>query len=280
MATPPQNIAAAAVDAGREFQAIQTAIVRLAVRLRPKCRLFLLTPTGDTRPLTDAGALQARLLGFLGHAQQRIGTAGVHAQDQGTVAAWSAAKGGFFEVLCLLATLDRLPPARPVKIPDVFGRFFPIPISDVQGPAYLWFQPNIIETKSGLRARPDLAIARSDQQLDENTIVSVIECKWGKNLTAALVRTEFGKAFDLQVTSYTIVSYMGAPDRLKDGARLLGVDLIDFGLGTPQREAYLRQERDLGQDLAERLAIVRAEAHFASMVRKTADASSRKMLPA
>jgi hypothetical protein len=278
MAATPQDIATAALEAKKEFQAIQTTIVQMAVRLRSQCRLYLVTPAEETKPLTEPGALQARFLGFLNKAQQRIGGGVVHAQNQAIVAAWNVAKGGFFEVLCLLATLDRLPPASRVKIPNVFGGFRPIPVADAQGPAYLWFQPNIIKTKSGLRARPDLAIARSAQQLDETTIVSVTECKWGKNLTAALVRTEFGKAFDLQVTSYTIVSYKGASDRLKDAARLLGIDVVDFGLGTPQREAYLRQERDLGEDLAERLAIVRTEARFASILQRTAEASGQKML--
>lgn len=278
MVNSPQGAAAGAAEAGREFRAIQDAIVRLASRLASKCRLCLSTPKGGMKRITEPGALEELFQDFLNKARQRIGTTGPHALNRATLAAWNLAKGGFFEVLCLLATLDRLPPTRPVKIPNVFGRFNPIPVADAQGPAYVWFQPSDIPTQSDLKARPDLVISRSEQILDKSTIVSVTECKSGKNITTALIRTEFGKAFDLQVTSYTIVCYKGASNRLKNGARLLGLDVIDFGLGTPQRDEVLRQERDLGEDLAESLALARGEARFASIVRRTAEASRRKML--
>jgi hypothetical protein len=101
MIISPQEIAARAIEAGREFQAIQAAIVRLAQRLEAKCRLFLSTPTGAMQRITEPGALLARFQDFLNKAQQRFGTAGPHAANLATVAA--------YRVYCCSGEFDACP---------------------------------------------------------------------------------------------------------------------------------------------------------------------------
>ena len=121
-----------------------------------------------------------------------------------------------------------------------------------------------------MQARPDIVIATSNKKVDSVTIVNVVECKCRSLLDAQDIRREFGKAFDMDVRSYTVLSYYETPQRLKDAAKKLGIDLIDFGLSTSLRQDYLTGQRNLGYDLAETLESVRRSEWFIRTIEHSA----------
>jgi hypothetical protein len=190
--------------------------------------------------------------------------------------AWRTFKGIILEVLVLLSTLVKLRPVRNIELPNAFSPSIPIPVDENGNPQFIWCQPSISDSTSGMLARPDIVIATSDQSLDEKTIISIVECKCRSQLNAQDIRKEFGKAYDLKVQSYTILSYYETPQRLKDAAKKLGIDLKDFGLGTDMRDEYLTGQRDLGHDLAETLEEARRAKSFVKTLQITAAAAVTK----
>ena len=71
------------------------------------------------------------------------------------------------------------------------------------------------------------------------TIVRIIECKARKSIGAQVIRAEFGKAYDLKVTSYLIWSFFTPSERAIRGAKALGLDLEPLGFDTDMREELI-----------------------------------------
>jgi len=104
-----------------------------------------------------------------------------------------------------------------------------------------------------MNARADIAITNSSKEVSKDTIISLIECKCKDPLDSTDIRKEFGKAVDLEVESYRIVVYHKVKERFKIAAKQLGINLIEFGLYTSERENYIQRKKILEEDLAENL---------------------------
>jgi hypothetical protein len=165
--------------------------------------------------------------------------------------AWRDAKGYFVEILCLLSYLSKFQPTDSrVTSYNIFQKVGPIPIIDDGKKRYLWYQPTVKETKTGMVARPDIVITDSEKEVNHKTIVNMTECKCREQITASDIRSEFGKAYDLRVDSFTVVVFYKISEHLKNAALQLGIELVELGLYTPDRQKYLSGEISLEQNLS------------------------------
>ena len=158
------------------------------------------------------------------------------------------------EIVCLLSTLCK---ADQIHYPDdfdPFDRVFRVPIVDDGQERYVWTRPVLEGTNSGFKAQPDIVITNSSDAVTRQNIVDIIECKCRKVLNAKDIRAEFGKAYDLDTTSYTIVSYYEQKQRLIDQARTLGLTVIPFVLSqTEGRDDYLKTPKKICDEMGKRL---------------------------
>ncbi len=191
---------------------------------------------------------------------------------------WRTLKGPLLEILVLLSTLIKLHPLKKIELENILTPNIPIPVNDNNNVRFIWCRPLIMNSTSGMQARPDIVIATSDKKLDDTSIVSVVECKCRSQLDAQDIRREFGKAFDMKVRSYIILSYHETPQRLKDAAGKLGMELKDFGLSTSMRQTYLAGMRDMGHDLADVLESARHVERFVRTLEQSAIIADSKKL--
>src|SRR5207248_1062978 len=87
--------------------------------------------------------------------------------------------------------------------------------------------PNVVATLSGMNACPDIVITNEDT-VSQETVIAIRECKCHRRLQSDEIRKECGKATDLTVSSYVIVSYYSVPDRKRRGARGLGLNIEEL----------------------------------------------------
>jgi len=193
--------------------------------------------------------------------------------------AWQISKGYFLETLCLLAVLKKFRPAAS-KTNDflLFKKIGPIPISDKGKLIFLWYQPTVKISKSGMPAKPDIVLTNTDKDVSKETITSIIECKCRENISASDLRNEFGKAFDLEVNSYLIVTYYSVSQSLIEAAKRLGIELIDFGLYSAEREKYLQRETMLEEVLSNKIVKSYEESSFSQNLSKIAAIAKEKIL--
>jgi hypothetical protein len=163
------------------------------------------------------------------------------------VSAWNHRKGAYLEYLSLLATLAQYDPA------NTASRRFELTQSVSQRPLvrrdtgvtqFLWTQPTIPAIVSGMKARPDLLIAY-EPIISETSVFTIRESKH-RRLQAATIRSEFGKAFDLRVRSYVLVSYYRVPRKTCMAANQLGLEVEALDLGE-------RERRPSAEDLSEKV---------------------------
>lgn len=193
------------------------------------------------------------------------------------LSAWQRAKGYFLEVLCLLASFKNSQPySQKTYSIDVFRKVGPIPILKEGKKRYIWCQPSISKTKSGMYARADIAITNSNKEVSKDTIISLIECKCKDPLSSTDIRKEFGKAVDLEVESYRIVAYHEVKERFKIAAKQLGINIIEFGLYTSEREKYIQRKKILEEDLSENLLSTYKECLFRKTLSAVADSAESK----
>lgn len=130
--------------------------------------------------------------------------------------------------------------------------------------------------KSGLKAVPDIVITNASTRVTTSNILSIIECKCRETLGANDIRSEFGKAYDLGTSSYTLVSYNSVTNSLIDAGKELGIEIQVFSLNTPEREQFIRGERDVGEDMAQKLTASRKRRMFLTAIEdKTAQIKHR-----
>jgi len=241
--------------------------------------------TGGTLPLLGSDALNQKLKEYLTRAQERLllreaehghqhtdyqsflaslSSADRHdTENRMTERAWRAAKGPFLEALCLLADLytRRSPsPAAPVPL-RLFVPTGPIQVFEGDQQRFIWVRPNVLATLSGMNACPDIVITNEDK-LSQETVIAIRECKCHRRLPSDEIRKECGKATDLIVSSYVIVSYYPVPDKKRRGARGLGLNIEELKLYAAERGAYVSGERNMTLDLARNLENADKEALF------------------
>ena len=97
-----------------------------------------------------------------------------------------------------------------------------------------------------------------------------------KRLGTHEIRAEFGKAFDLKVVSYLIWSYITPAQRIIEGAKKLGLDLVPLGFDTPRRADLIAQPENLQAHISNTLEASRREERFAkALVKVGKDVASK-----
>jgi hypothetical protein len=149
--------------------------------------------------------------------------------------AWNALRGPMFELLCLLVTLRSVDQGN-LEIHDVLAPIGPLEFEEDRMSRWLWTRPRVLESVSGMPAYPDIVVTNSSQAPTPANILRIVECKNVASIGASVIRTEYGKARDLGVASYLLLSYFRVPGKRVGAARALGLDLTDIGLYGPSRE--------------------------------------------
>jgi len=190
--------------------------------------------------------------------------------------AWRGVKGKFLEALCLMSTLTRMTPIGESFEVELFAQEGPLRVRDQDVSCFIWTQQSIQSEKSGLNAVPDIVITKTPEGVTTSNILSIIECKCRDTIGAGDLRGEFGKAFDLGSPSYILMSYNAVPQSVIDGGQALGIDVQVFSLHTPERERFLRGERDVGEDMAVKLLQGRRRRMFLTALEKRASDVRRR----
>jgi hypothetical protein len=190
--------------------------------------------------------------------------------------AWRGVKGKFLEALCLMATLTRMTPMGDSFEIELFAQEGPLRVQDQGVSCFIWTQQSVQSEKSGLKAVPDIVITKTPESVTTSNILSIIECKCRDSIGASELRGEFGKAYDLGSPSYILVSYNSVPQSVIDGGQVLGIDVQVFSLNTPERERFLRGERDVAEDMATRLALGRKRRMFLTAIENRASDVRRR----
>ena len=249
-----------------DFTAIAGAIVNLTQVLTGRYDSTVLTPQGD-KTVTSIEPLASMFDSVRQHCAKQIAQG--KATGDPTVRAWNRIKGNFLEGLALLASLhgSESTTKQRAKL-RLFGSNAQLPMAKNGDHIFLWTQHRITDTHSGLNARPDITYTNAPV-IRPDTVVSIRECKHG-GVGAKTIRSEFGKAYDLRVASYIIVSYYPLSDRLRDAASRFGLDVEALELHTDRRSAIISRAEDLGMDLAEKMARAEERSTFAERLRESA----------
>jgi hypothetical protein len=161
---------------------------------------------------------------------------------------------------------------------SLFTKVGPLRIEEDGVQRYLWAQPQLRGDYSDLTGRPDLVVTSSPDPPIPANVVRVVEVKCQKQLGAQVVRSEFGKAHDLRVTSYVIWTFYSPSPRVKTGARGLGLDLEELGFDTPRRKDLLTQPLALLSHVAHTLEQARQSHRFATALADADQEARRKLL--
>jgi hypothetical protein len=279
-----------------DFRAMTSSIQKTAESLRARFAAEVALTAGRTLPLLGSNALDEKFSVDLRRAEQSLlkeldhghkhadypsflhSLPPAHGQDTNnrvTVRAWNAAKGSFLEVLCLLADLSKRSssPAAPVPL-RLFAPTGPIEVFKGDQQQFIWAQKKLKAKLSGMDAIPDILIT-TKRKVSAETIVAIRECKCHRRLAFDEIRKECGKARDLIVSSYVIVSYYTVSDKKRRGAEGLGLKVEEVGLDSAEREEYVSGKKNMAFDLARKLENDDEEGLFRSRM-KDAGAFARE----
>jgi hypothetical protein len=190
---------------------------------------------------------------------------------------WTRLRGRLLEALCLLLTLETAKPTRRQTLNSIIRRCGPVEIEEEQTIRYVWTQPTLNETISGLKARPDLVVSTSSRDLGPDTIVRIVECKNVRQITSSMIRAEFGKAHDLKVSSYLVLTYYENSQSNILAAQSLGLDLSSVGLYGPQRLNLISGEVTVAEKVRKALVNSRKEKRFLYQLENSAQQTRRKL---
>jgi hypothetical protein len=180
------------------------------------------------------------------------------------------------EALSLLSILLRAGRVR-AGLVNIFGKLGPLEIEEDGLARYVWAQPNLRGDYSDLGGRPDLVVTSSSDPPTPSNVLRVIEVKCSKQLGAQIVRAEFGKAHDLRVATYLIWTFYAASTRVKDGARGLGLDLVELGFDIPRGEDLIRQPGALLSHVAHVQEQARRSSSFLRALEDAGQEARRKL---
>lgn len=297
----PHEVSRRARAAASEFKALVTSATTSARRLNGRFAAFL----GPCGPAHDPGAFFAmfeerrraaterharRLFPSSGQPARRLEkrfanlmdtpggeTKAVTMRNEIRLNAWHGLRGQLLEFVVLLELLnDRLwdPVTQPVDLTRPVG---PLPVPSGTELWFVWYQEAMTGAVSGLKAIPDLCVTTSPDPPSLGNVAYVIDCKNVMVLDAATVRAEAGKAYDLQVASYVLLSYNRVSERVKEGAARLGVRVVESGLDGPNRGRYLASPTALGVDVLERV-VAAVNARHTLQATNTASGAIRRKL--
>ncbi len=169
------------------------------------------------------------------------------------------------EIISLLSILSKAKKINTKEIYNILGVTGPIEIIEDEEVHFVWIQPTI-EGSCGLSGRPDIVITSTPVQATSSNTLRIIECKCRKQLSAPDIRAEFGKAHDLNVASYFIWSFKSPSEKLINGAKKLGIDLVPFGFDTDMREEFIKRPHTLLGYVSDSMERSRKEILFAKML--------------
>jgi hypothetical protein len=182
------------------------------------------------------------------------------------------------EALCLLAVLLKAEKVISKEVCNIFGRSGPLHFVEDGEDRYLWSQVSIPGKESSLGSRPDLIVTNDSKTPTAETIIRIIECKCRKSIGAQVIRAEFGKAYDLKVTSYLVWSFITPNKQAIEGARNLGLNLEALGFDTDMREKLIEDPKVLLYHVANTIESSKRENRLALMLRSAADQVDRKTI--
>jgi hypothetical protein len=166
------------------------------------------------------------------------------------------------EILSVLTVLEQADSIRSKEIRGIAERSKPIEYKTQRGIRFLWTQPKMVGSISGLIGRPDIVINDSSDSITQGNIERVIECKRVKRLGAIAVRSEFAKGYDLGVDIYHIWSFYRPSNKVIAGAKALGINIGHIGFEKGEREGRLDPEA-LWQRMSEEQRQADLELRFA-----------------
>ena len=184
------------------------------------------------------------------------------------------------EALSLLSVLLKADKVVSREVYNIFGRSGPFHFVEDGENRYLWSQVLLTGKESSLGGRPDLIVTNDSKSPTAETIIRIIECKCHKSIGAQVIRAEFGKAYDLKVTSYLIWSFITPNKRAIEGAKSLGLHLEALGFDTDMREQLIKSPEALVSHVANTIETSKREKRLAQVLRSSADQVDRKMLSA
>jgi hypothetical protein len=161
---------------------------------------------------------------------------------------------------------------------DLFGKTGPIDLMEDGVLRYLWAQPLLRGEHSHLGGRPDLILTSSREPPTPQNAIRILEAKCVRVLGTPDIRSEFGKAHDLRVSSYLIWSFYSPSDRVVAGARRLGIDLEPLGFDTDSRSTFLRDPEALIGRIANTQAQSRRASRFAAALVVAGEQARNKLL--
>lgn len=268
-----------------DLRAMANSIERTAELMRARFAVEVVLTAGRTLPLLGSNALHENFLEYLRRAERQLlrresehghkhtdypsFLASLSPADRQDTEnrmrerAWSVAKGPFLEALCLLADLEASPspsPIAPVPL-RLFAPTGPIQVFEGNQQRFIWVRPKMVGTLSGMNACPDIVIT-TEANVSKETVVAIRECKCHRRLPSDEIRKECGKARDLIVSSYVIVSYYKVSDKKRRGAEGLGLKVEEVGLDAAEREEYVSGARNMALDLGRKLLDDDKEALF------------------
>jgi hypothetical protein len=296
-----QKLALEAVD---DFRVITSAITDLGRKLDSRYELSISLDNGLRRKVTDKDlwvklfdeCLAKAKLDFL-ERQRRAGVAlssfDSHYKSIGQkgdwqaklllnrvkLSAWNQLRGGLLEALSVLTVLHTSQSNKYQQITNLIGKIGPIEIIEEGIKRFLWTQPLLDETTSGLKARPDIVITNSSRAVSPETILHIVECKNVRDINASLIRGEFGKAHDLKVSSYTILSFYEVRKSLTSAAKNLGIDLQSIELYGANRQKYISSPNSLALAVSSIIEKSRKEKRFLSLLDSSSKDARAKLLP-
>jgi hypothetical protein len=269
-----------------DFLAMSVSMAKAAASLRPRFDVQVMLESGHAVPAVASEAYARKFAEYLERSKARwlkeqaqLGKR--HAdyesflksvplanrsdvENRTTIRAWSAANGPFLEALCLLADIGKTThagPVHPVATLRLFVPWGPIEVFAAGKRQFIWVQSTIVARRSRLNACPDILITNQPTKRHAD-IVGIRDCKCHRRLPSDELRKERGKASDLMVDAYVIVTYHTQSAKLRNGAAALGINIESLGLDTSEREEYIRGDKNLVVDLGRKLAAADEERRF------------------
>jgi len=182
------------------------------------------------------------------------------------------------EALSLLTILLRADAVKSQEILNVFGKTGPLALREDGLERYLWAQHGFQGEQSALGGRPDLVVTSSSASPSAANALRIVEAKCRKQLDTQVVRAEFGKAYDLRVATYFIWTFYSPSARVTEGARRLGLDMVELGFDTPRRRDLVTQPRALVSYVAHTLEQSRRAGRFESALLEIGQDAQLKLL--
>lgn len=182
------------------------------------------------------------------------------------------------EAISLLSILLRAEGVHSGSV-NLFAKLGPVEIEEDGALRYVWAQQQLRGNFSDLGGRPDLVVTSSPDPPTPANVVRVVEVKCRRHLDAQVVRSEFGKAYDLRVGTYFIWTFYAPSARVKAGARGLNLDLEELGFDTPRRKDLITQPQALLSHVAHTLEQARRSHRFATALEDAGQEARRKLLP-